>query len=369
MVRGDNDGLGNLEELRVYHTTPLDPDTDDDDLPDGEEIEIGTSPLNRDTDGDSIFDGIEYFQYGTSPLLNDTDADGLSDSQEIGIFHTNATNPDTDGDRLTDYQEVIVYHTDPIDPDMDDDGVDDYDEVVTHQTNPEDQDTDQDGLTDYFEIMMSLTLPTNNDTDGDTLSDGLEYKVYHTDPNSSDTDGDGLSDAYEISVNLNPLSTDTDGDSISDNVDFDPYVHVGYYVTALFVGIVGMAIVVVKLRRKMAVKEYVTEAEPASPGLEPGMEVVVEYKIRSGKVVFGVVVRNGSNTVMQNVHVVLGIPDLTDTIKSELMGTIEPGNSAVAEIEFELEPGAVGELVGMVEYDSPEGDHRVVNLRPVRIVA
>jgi hypothetical protein len=39
------------------------------------------------------------------------------------------------------------------------------------------------------------------------------------------------------------------------------------------------------------------------------------------------------------------------------------------EIKFELQPGAEGELVGMVEYDNAEGKHMIVNLKPVRIVA
>ncbi len=122
-------------------------------------------------------------------------------------------------------------------------------------------------------------------------------------------------------------------------------------------------------RDRYAKKEYVTTAEPGSIGLEPGMEVLVEYKIREGKVVFGVVVRNDSENAMQNVQVILGVPDLTDTIKSQNVGTVDPGNTSVVEIDFELQPGAEGELVGMVEYDSAEGEHRTVNLQPVKIVA
>jgi hypothetical protein len=72
---------------------------------------------------------------------------------------------------------------------------------------------------------------------------------------------------------------------------------------------------------------------------------------------------------MNNVQVVLGIPDLTDTIQSESAGTVEPGDLTVVEVEFELQPGAQGELVGMIEYDSIEGEHRIVNLKPVKIVA
>ncbi len=117
------------------------------------------------------------------------------------------------------------------------------------------------------------------------------------------------------------------------------------------------------------VKEFVTTAEPASLGLEPGMDIAVEYKIRDGRVIFGVVVRNGAKNAMHNVQVILGVPDLTDQIKTQNLGTVEPDTVSIAQIEFELQPGAEGELVGMVEYDSIEDEHKVVNLKPVRIVA
>ena len=38
-------------------TDPLDPDTDDDGLVDGEEVIVGSDPFNPDTDGDGIPDG------------------------------------------------------------------------------------------------------------------------------------------------------------------------------------------------------------------------------------------------------------------------------------------------------------------------
>ncbi|MHA1928520.1 MAG: hypothetical protein ACTSV2_08075, partial [Candidatus Thorarchaeota archaeon] len=135
------------------------------------------------------------------------------------------------------------------------------------------------------------------------------------------------------------------------------------------VGIFVVAVSVKRIREEYFVDEFITSAEPASLGLEPGMEIAVEYKIRGGLVIFGVVVRNGSKVPMHNVQVVLGVPDLTDTIKTEMIGAVEPDTVSVVEIEFELQPGAEGELVGMVEYDSVEGEHRIVNLKPVRIVA
>jgi hypothetical protein len=152
-------------------------------------------------------------------------------------------------------------------------------------------------------------------------------------------------------------------------MDFQPTVHWIFPLAGIlllaFIGAIGFR----RLRQQITTKEFVTEAEPASPGLEPGMNVAVEYKIREGKVIFGVVVRNGSKDPMQNVQVTLGVPDLTDTIKSENIGMIEAGSLSVVEIDFDLQPGAQGELVGMLEYDNVEGEHKTVNLKPVRIVA
>jgi hypothetical protein len=148
-----------------------------------------------------------------------------------------------------------------------------------------------------------------------------------------------------------------------------PTFHWIYPLILAGAGIFGLAVGVKRVRETYFVEEFITKAEPASLGLEPGMDIAVEYKIRGGLVVFGVVVRNGSDNPMRNVQVVLGVPDLTDTIKTETIGEIAPDTVSVVEIEFELQPGAEGELVGMIEYDSIEGEHRIVNLKPVRIVA
>jgi hypothetical protein len=366
----DADGLGNLEELRTYGTTPLDPDSDNDDLIDGLEIDYGTDPLNDDSDSDLLLDGSEVLVYFTNPLNNDTDSDGLSDSAEIAVLFTNATYFDTDYDWLSDYDEVNVWLTDPLDPDVDGDGVTDYDEVITHGINPFASDTDADGLNDYFEIMVSLSEPHLNDTDSDGLDDGYEYLVSRTNTRSADSDGDALTDYQEVMVfDTDPLSADTDQDGLLDGLDFDPRTHWGLLAgTALLVFFIA-AVSVKRIRDELRAREPVTTAEPTAEGLEPGMEVVVEYKIREGKVVFGVVVRNNSKISMQNVQVTLGVPDLTDSVKCEQMGIIDSEESSVIEMAFELQPGAEGELVGMLEYDTLDGEHRTVNLRPVKIVA
>ena len=210
----------------------------------------------------------------------------------------------------------------------------------------------------------------NNDTDADGLSDGAEVFTYQTDPRLADSDADGVDDYREVMVlGTDPNRQDSDQDGILDGSDFLPTVHWIFPIAGLLVLVFVAAVGIRRFRDTYMVEEFVTKAEPASLGLEPGMDIAVEYKIRDGHVIFGVVVRNGSDNPMQNVQVVLGVPDLTDAIKTENLGTVEPDTVSVAEIQFELQPGAEGELVGMVEYDSVEGEHKVVNLKPVRIVA
>ncbi len=76
----DGDGLSNTEE-RTLGTDPNNPDTDDDGLTDGQEVNIyGTNPKNNDTDGDTLLDGYEVNVLHTSPKLADTDSDGINDN-------------------------------------------------------------------------------------------------------------------------------------------------------------------------------------------------------------------------------------------------------------------------------------------------
>lgn len=80
---GDGDGLDDRVEL-VLGTDPLDPDTDDDGLLDGVEVDMAMgsgcpNPLISDSDGDGLRDGEEVLTYATNPCIRDTDADGVED--------------------------------------------------------------------------------------------------------------------------------------------------------------------------------------------------------------------------------------------------------------------------------------------------
>lgn len=163
----DSDGLTDLDELIEWFRNALDldptqPDTDGDQLKDGEEImgaglRSPTDPTSADTDGDGLSDGVESntriyvdsSDTGTNPLATDTDRDGFRDNIET---NTNR----------------FVTESNP-------------------GTNPNDSDTDADGLNDHEEIFPDPELsyiatdPTKHDTDGDSFGD-LYENVLFTDP-------------------------------------------------------------------------------------------------------------------------------------------------------------------------------------------
>jgi hypothetical protein len=243
----DADGLSDEDELNVYGTNFLVPDTDADGLLDGVEVENGLDPLDPldaalDKDADGLTN-LEEFNLGTSITVADTDGDGLSDGDEVNIYNSNPLLDDTDGDGLLDGREVNETATNLLLADTDADGLSDGDEVNIYATDPLLIDTDADGLNDKFEVDNSLdpndandalldadsdglsnldefsrgTLVRDSDSDNDGLSDGDEVNTYGTDPLDSDSDDDGISDGQEVNVlQSNPLSADSDGDGISD---------------------------------------------------------------------------------------------------------------------------------------------------------
>ena len=87
------DGDGGLNDGSVLADAQYTgPDSDNDGLPDSQEIAIGTDPNNPDTDGDGLSDGDEV-ALGTDPNNPDTDGDGLSDGEEL-LLGTDPLVPD-----------------------------------------------------------------------------------------------------------------------------------------------------------------------------------------------------------------------------------------------------------------------------------
>jgi outer membrane protein OmpA-like peptidoglycan-associated protein len=79
----DGDGLSDVRESELG-TDPYDPDTDKDQLSDGDEVlTVLTDPLNPDTDYDGLKDGAEVHQHKTDPRDRDTDDGGVADGHEV----------------------------------------------------------------------------------------------------------------------------------------------------------------------------------------------------------------------------------------------------------------------------------------------
>ena len=115
-------------------------------------------------------------RHQSSPLDPDSDDDGLQDGAEVNTHHSSPINDDSDGDGLDDYAEVVTYGTDPGLSDSDGDGLSDPAEIQTHQTDPLDPDMDDDGLSDGYEINIG-TSPIKQDTDDDGFLDGYEVQT------------------------------------------------------------------------------------------------------------------------------------------------------------------------------------------------
>ena len=88
----------------------------------------------------------------TDPLNPDSDEDGLTDGQEdvdgngaVDVGETDPNNPDTDGDECNDGKEVNEMGTDPLATDSDGDGFGDCDELLLHGTDPLDTESYPEG--------------------------------------------------------------------------------------------------------------------------------------------------------------------------------------------------------------------------------
>lgn len=123
---GNNDGNPEPGELALQSGTS---DADSDGLSNADELGRGTSPLDADSDDDLLTDGEEVsgsknaFQPGTptNPLKADSDGDKLTDFEERGSLNvafanapTDPNTADSDFDLISDYEE-IAYRSDPND--------------------------------------------------------------------------------------------------------------------------------------------------------------------------------------------------------------------------------------------------------------
>ena len=129
-------GVMVADGFRVERLDPASPfDLDGDGMPNDWETTYGLNPNDPNDAGlDGDLDGLtnlEEFQGGTIPTDDDTDDDDLNDGDEVNVHGTDPVLPDTDGDLLTDGEEAGAggLGTDPLNVDSDDDGIDDGVEV------------------------------------------------------------------------------------------------------------------------------------------------------------------------------------------------------------------------------------------------
>lgn len=234
-VAKDSYGLTGTSQtlpFTIIHDPTL--DSDGDGLFDFMEDAIGTSPVNPDTDGDGMPDGWEV-KYNLNPknqtdATADTDLDGISNLNEFLSGKNPIVAEDADGDGVPDYIEIkLIYrkpsgdwgYFDPNKPDTDDngtpDGQEDYDkdglttlQEIAAGTDPNKSDTDADGVNDGMEIFLGsdpLTLDpwSTRDTDDDGLTDLMEIMI-GTDYQNADTNGNGMNDGDELNNGGNPAT-------------------------------------------------------------------------------------------------------------------------------------------------------------------
>jgi hypothetical protein len=182
---------------------------------------VPLDPLNDDTDNDTLLDGQEMIlrnvsiitfpyqglsielRYGSCPVLNDTDYDGLDDGLEL-LYGTKPNDADSDGDNINDYNEIFVTFSNPLSNDTDGDEIPDnleaWEGVTANTTPPE-----------------SMTPPAYF-----LSQDNISYwPIYPTDINDSDTDDDFLPDGLELFYGLNPLEWDENDNGIADGFEYD----------------------------------------------------------------------------------------------------------------------------------------------------
>ena len=115
----DNDGLNDGFEVNSLASNPLSNDSDSDGMDDLFERNNGLNLINAaDRDTDLDVDGLTNFQeftVGTNPRLADTDNDDLTDGQEVNIYATDPRDADTDNGGDPDGFE-ISRNLDPLDP-------------------------------------------------------------------------------------------------------------------------------------------------------------------------------------------------------------------------------------------------------------
>lgn len=177
---------------RIYYAYVL-RDSDNDGVPDGNDICSGSDAY--DSDGDGIPDACDNCtSLNGKSVYRDTDGDGVAD----------ACDADADDDGIADAVEDLNNDGDVRNDDADGDGIANY----------LDLDSDDDGIGDLYESGISNNLLVTLDADSNAVIDPAAVRGANGMANSVEAD-DGISAAN------NYLLADTDGDAAPDFVDLD----------------------------------------------------------------------------------------------------------------------------------------------------
>ncbi len=220
----DFDGLNDFDEAKVYFTNGMNPDTDNDTYWDSWEVFYHeTDPRTNDTDGDGLLDNQESTSisglvpseilskynpsYSTNASDPDTDDDGLPDGTELNDYGTDPLNPDEDSNGIPDGYEIDS------DSDLLPDGLEWFG-LYNESAN------DGNGS---WELNPTIFEPEggpfNPDSDKDGLADGMEFYFYDTNVTYWDTDLDGFSDGLEIMLGMDPLDNSSTYSDINAGIE------------------------------------------------------------------------------------------------------------------------------------------------------
>lgn len=254
----DSDGLTDLDEAQRWGTSPRQPDSDGDGLPDAWEARhsralLGTTrvcpdPIAPDAGADCVGKGVTLAQdhaAGTDPHARDTDRDGIEDAIEIRLAMDplrDDADDDPFGDGLTNRLRALLgARADR--PDTACSGMMDA-EKARRGLDPARASTGGSGVPDGWAVHFGLdaadptigTLRLDDDPSGLTVAEKARYSADRIDlcaaadrappfergldPRRSDSDGDGLPDAWEVAHGLDALdASDARADPDEDGLD------------------------------------------------------------------------------------------------------------------------------------------------------